>query len=293
MLKEETNNQISLPLRSVIGKKLNYDLIFDDGETKVTLLKRAKAPYEISLIDEKKKFAVIRKKRDINDYVFFILDMKRWHILRNSTTDTKFIKYNAKTNEIFFSSSLFNHYTPVSRKPSEERLINIPITSKLLQANKNPKSTIIIDQEGNAKATPLIKITSKNSKAPKSSTKLVVQVKNVKDFYNEVFVNDERVLPEHIDTQIKILADKTLLAIHCTINIKKNKKDKISQWLVYDTDMNLLGINHNKKTIIQNVEEKNGKVVLTLSDGSVGTLNLNKMKNISSGRKFMLKQNTR
>lgn len=293
MSKEKTSNQISLPLRSVIGKKLNYDLIFDDGETKVTLLKRAKAPYEISLIDEKKKFAVIRKKRDINDYVFFILDMRRWHILRNSTTDTKFIKYNAKTNEIFFSSSLFNHYTPVSREPSVEKLINIPITSKLLQANKNPKSTIIIDQEGNAKATPLIKITSKNSKASKSSNKLVVQVKNVKDFYNEVFVNDERILPEHIDTQIKILADKTLLAIHCTINIKKNKKDKISQWLVYDTDMNLLGINHNKKTIIQNVEEKNGKVVLTLSDGSVGTLNLNKMKNISSGRKFMLKQNTR
>ena len=62
MSKEKTSNQISLPLRSVIGKKLNYDLIFDDGETKVTLLKRAKAPYEISLIDEKKKLDDITSK---------------------------------------------------------------------------------------------------------------------------------------------------------------------------------------------------------------------------------------
>lgn len=80
----------------------------------------------------------------------------------------------------------------------------------------------------------------------KITTKFVKYDLDGKATYNDVYINGKRVLKNHINTEIKLFFDDTLLAIHGIVTDHKNYPLS-PVWLLYDTNLKKL-IPENKQT---------------------------------------------
>ena len=126
---------------------------------------------------------------------------------------------------------------------------------------------------------------------------LVVSVKQLKitlsGIYNDVFVNDKKILSNHVNTQIKLFGDDTILAIHGIIT---NNSDYpvTPQWMVYDANLNSRAPKIKQVFSKYNVQIKNvilagDSIRLDLTNRSSCLLNIERMKKIAGNKRFVIK----
>ena len=126
---------------------------------------------------------------------------------------------------------------------------------------------------------------------------LVVSVKQLKitlsGIYNDVFVNDKKILSNHVNTQIKLFGDDTILAIHGIIT---NNSDYpvTPQWMVYDAKLNsrapkIKQVFSKYNVQIKNVSLAGDSIRLDLTNRSSCLLNIERMKKIAGNKRFVIK----
>ena len=134
------------------------------------------------------------------------------------------------------------------------------------------------------------------------SKKIVVSVQTVDTkedvTYNDVFVNGTKILSNHINTQIKLLCDDTILAIHGIITNDARYPNNPT-WLAYNAQMQSIppiktNIYSGHYVQIKHISYINTKVNVFLDNKTTIILNKEKMKKIANGRYFVLnKDNSR
>ena len=99
----------------------------------------------------------------------------------------------------------------------------------------------------------------KTKSEPKSENDLVVTIKPVRTTldgtYNNVFVNGKKILSNHFNTEIKLLVDDTILAIHGIVTDNQSLP-RTPIWQVYGTDLRSRVSLHKQKFSGYNIHAK-------------------------------------
>lgn len=142
-----------------------------------------------------------------------------------------------------------------------------------------------------------VSVKEKPVKEPKIK-EIIVKIKQIKltpdGFYNDVFINDKKVLSNHINTKIETFADDTILAIHGIVTNDSNYPIT-PMWVVYDTELKSRAPQIKQSLSkyyaqIKNVNEINGSIRLELTNKSNYLLNIERMKKIANGKKFVIQK---
>lgn len=167
----------------------------------------------------------------------------------------------------------------------EQKTINIEETDNKTVATTNVaiKTPTVIEQQLTYKDMVV-------SVEPKKTT--------LEGCYNDVYVNGKKLLTNHVDTELRLLADNTLLAIHGIVTDNK-RFSTIPAWLVYDTELNLRlpdkKLSFSKYNVVAlGVYETPSDVRLDLNDKTKVFLSKKRMQKIAEGKRFVIeKQKTK
>lgn len=126
--------------------------------------------------------------------------------------------------------------------------------------------------------------------------KVVVTIKNRKiipdGFYNDVYVNGERLLKGHINTKVELFCDDTILAIHGIVENDANYPAK-PMWLIYDTNLHLRLPSIKHAFSKYNVQAKNicvsgDNLRIDMTNKSSIYLETEQMKKIARNKRFVI-----
>lgn len=149
----------------------------------------------------------------------------------------------------------------------------------------------ILQAEAQAKQLQQIVNTSKNGQ-------IIVSIKTVKTKnhikYNDVLINGNRILSNHIDTEIKLLCDNTVLAIHGTVTNDEHYPETPT-WLAYNTQIQSLNTSKVQNfsgyyAQIKHISDTNDTVNIFLDNKTTIVLKKDKLKKIANGLHFVLEK---
>ena len=281
-----------LPLFSISNRNGKYDLFFENDDKKICILKSSTTPYDLCLIDENNKIVIVRKGVNNNSYSFYAINIEHGNVISDYKRGSKFIYYSAETHEIFSSRTENGGNTPISKHITTKKNSDIPAYLKTMQVN-NIKKTIYLSEDNKEIHCPLITIENIQNNKP-NIIKLSVQIKQNSNYYNDIFVNGEKILSNHKNTKFKLFAEETLLAIHGTLT-DNDLYPATPQWLVYDTQLNQRASNipdffTKKPAQIENVTETNKSVILYMSTKANCLLDIKKLKKLAEGQRFVIEK---
>ena len=281
-----------LPLFSISNKNGKYDLFFENDDKKIYLLKSSTTPYDLCLIDENNKIVIVRKGVNNNSYSFYAINIEHGTVVYDYKNGSNFIYYSAETHEIFSSRTENGGNTPISKHITTKKNSDIPAYLKTMQVN-NIKKTIYLSEDNKEIHCPLITIENIQNNKP-NIIKLSVQIKQNTNYYNDIFVNGEKILSNHKGTKIKLFAEGTILAIHGTLT-DSDIYPATPQWLVYDTQLNQRASNipdffTKKPAQIENVTETNKSVILYMSTKANCLLDIKKLKKLAGMQRFVIEK---
>ena len=281
-----------LPLFSISNKNRKYDLFFENDDKKIYLLKSSTTPYDLCLINENDKIVIVRKGLNNGSYSFYAINIEHGTVVYDYKNGSNFIYYSAETHEIFSSRTENGGNTSISKHITTKKNSDIPSYMKKMHVN-NVKKTIYLSEDNKEIHCPLITIENiQNNKS--NIIKLSVQIKQNSNYYNDIFVNEEKILSNHKNTKFKLFAEETLLAIHGTLT-DNDLYPATPQWLVYDTQLNQRASNipdffTKKPARIENVTETNKNVILYMSTKANCLLDIKKLKKLAEGQRFVIEK---
>lgn len=281
-----------LPLFSISNKNRKYDLFFENDDKKIYLLKSSTTPYDLCLINENDKIVIVRKGLNNGSYSFYAINIEHGTVVYDYKNGSNFIYYSAETHEIFSSRTENGGNTSISKHITTKKNSDIPSYMKKMHVN-NVKKTIYLSEDNKEIHCPLITIENiQNNKS--NIIKLSVQIKQNSNYYNDIFVNGEKILSNHKNTKFKLFAEETLLAIHGTLT-DNDLYPATPQWLVYDTQLNQRASNipdffTKKPARIENVTETNKNVILYMSTKANCLLDIKKLKKLAEGQRFVIEK---
>lgn len=291
---KNTQKNIILPLYSKLTNSGKYCLVFDNGKETKNLLTAAVEPYEVCMIDTKTKTAIIRKKTKKQNHPLFLVDYSTGTIHPEFMLGFERADYDTQTHDIYVKKDRkkSRHFLHISANSQYVRhVLNSPKTAQQLSNN----GTIIIDENGHESTHPLLILgpiskqelqnkiikqiipktkdvtttqapvtEQKTSTTPDEKTRypantLIVQVHTVKATlngpYNNIYVNGKKILSNHIGTEIKLMFNDTLLAIHGIVTDNPNLP-QIPTWQIYDTNLRSRISNGKQKFSGYNIHSK-------------------------------------
>ena len=148
------------------------------------------------------------------------------------------------------------------------------------------------------KRTPSIKTPQPVPEIDKSQlsyVKVVVQpVKKTSDgVYNDIYVNGQLLRKNHLNTEVKLFCDDTILAIRGTI-VDNKKYPESPIWLVYDMNLNLrppLSTTANQRYIyVANIVASQDCIRLALSNNSFKFVETARMKKLAETKRFVIER---
>lgn len=148
------------------------------------------------------------------------------------------------------------------------------------------------------KHTPSIKTPQPVPEIDKSQlsyVKVVVQpVKKTSDgVYNDIYVNGQLLRKNHLNTEVKLFCDDTILAIRGTI-VDNKKYPESPIWLVYDMNLNLrppLSTTANQRYIyVANIVASQDCIRLALSNNSFKFVETARMKKLAETKRFVIER---
>ena len=281
-----------LPLFSISNRNEKYDLFFENDDKKICILKSSTTPYDLCLIDENNKIVIVRKGLNNGSYSFYAINIEHGTVVYDYKNGSNFIYYSAETHEIFSSRTENGGNTPISKHITTKKNSDIPSYMKKMHVN-NVKKTIYLSEDNKEKHCPLVTIENIQNNKP-NIIKLSVQIKQNSNYYNDIFVNGEKILSNHKNTKFKLFAEETLLAIHGTLT-DNDLYPATPQWLVYDTQLNPRASNipdffTKKPARIENVTETNKNVILYMSTKANCLLDIKKLKKLAEGQRFVIEK---
>ena len=281
-----------LPLFSISNRNEKYDLFFENDDKKICILKSSTTPYDLCLIDENNKIVIVRKGLNNGSYSFYAINIEHGTVVYDYKNGSNFIYYSAETHEIFSSRTENGGNTPISKHITTKKNSDIPSYMKKMHVN-NVKKTIYLSEDNKEKHCPLVTIENIQNNKP-NIIKLSVQIKQNSNYYNDIFVNGEKILSNHKNTKFKLFAEETLLAIHGTLT-DNDLYPATPQWLVYDTQLNQRASNipdffTKKPARIENVTETNNNVILYMSTKANCLLDIKKLKKLAEGQRFVIEK---
>ena len=149
-------------------------------------------------------------------------------------------------------------------------------------------ATVIIPSAHTVEALP------KTEKEPYQ--KIIVEIKPIKmtleGAYNDVFINGRKILKNHINTEVQIFCEDTILGIHGIISGNKYYPES-PIWLIYDTNIqqrppeqkNII-TKHN--ILVKKIYNYPEEIRLELDNRAIVILKNEKMKKIAELRRFVL-----
>lgn len=132
-------------------------------------------------------------------------------------------------------------------------------------------------------------------KSQLSYVKVVVQpVKKTSDgVYNDIYVNGQLLRKNHLNTEVKLFCDDTILAIRGTI-VDNKKYPESPIWLVYDMNLNLrppLSTTANQRYIyVANIVASQDCIRLALSNNSFKFVETARMKKLAETKRFVIER---
>ena len=148
------------------------------------------------------------------------------------------------------------------------------------------------------KRTPSIKTPQPVPEIDKSQlsyVKVVVQpVKKTSDgVYNDIYVNGQLLRKNHLNTEVKLFCDDTILAIRGTI-VDNKKYPESPIWLVYDMNLNLrppLSTTANQRYIyVANIVASQDCIRLALSNNFFKFVETARMKKLAETKRFVIER---
>ena len=149
-------------------------------------------------------------------------------------------------------------------------------------------ATVIIPSAHTVEALP------KTEKEPYQ--KIIVEIKPIKmtleGAYNDVFINGRKILKNHINTEVQLFCEDTILGIHGIISGNKYYPES-PIWLIYDTNIqqrppeqkNII-TKHN--ILVKKIYNYPEEIRLELDNRAIVILGNEKMKKIAELRRFVL-----
>ena len=149
-------------------------------------------------------------------------------------------------------------------------------------------ATVIIPSAHTVEALP------KTEKEPYQ--KIIVEIKPIKmtleGAYNDVFINGRKILKNHINTEVQLFCEDTILGIHGIISGNKYYPES-PIWLIYDTNIqqrppeqkNII-TKHN--ILVKKIYNYPEEIRLELDNRAIVILKNEKMKKIAELRRFVL-----
>ena len=149
-------------------------------------------------------------------------------------------------------------------------------------------ATVIIPSAHTVEALP------KTEKEPYQ--KIIVEIKPIKmtleGAYNDVFINGRKILKNHINTEVQLFCEDTILGIHGIISGNKYYPEA-PIWLIYDTNIqqrppeqkNII-TKHN--ILVKKIYNYPEEIRLELDNRAIVILKNEKMKKIAELRRFVL-----
>lgn len=122
-----------------------------------------------------------------------------------------------------------DEYDPVARK----RIKKVKLHDF---ATKKPKESDAARIASSRHAATLAKKATPTAKPTQLSVTLKLVKQSLNDAYYNVYVNGERILSNHANTEVKLFADGTLLGIHGIVTNDKRLPQR-PLWLIYDTNL--------------------------------------------------------
>ncbi len=139
-------------------------------------------------------------------------------------------------------------------------------------------------------------IAQKCDVAKKTNNEIPVYIKYVKSdlhgAYNDVYINGTKILSNHYDTEIKLLLDNTLLAIHGIITDNRNFPQK-PIWQIYDTSLRSRISLQKQKFSGYNIHatsitEEQDSLRLNLSNRSIALLKRDRIIKEAGNKRFII-----
>lgn len=135
---------------------------------------------------------------------------------------------------------------------------------------------------------------AKTEKPAPLSVKLKLSKQSLDTAFYDVYINGKKILHNHADTELKLFADGTLLGIHGIVTKNKHLPQR-PLWLIYKTDMtNLKWPGHTRFTnysiYVQQINESESKINLSLSDKSIRMLKIELLKRQAGPTRFEIER---
>lgn len=214
----------------------------------------------------------------------------------NTFTKVRKTKNYSEQSKTTLRIAYYNHKKTNKQIPDD---LNAELAKRF--HNYDPEKRVLLeknkDVNAEKRATTLQQIA-----AQYTDTRIVVSVKpvDIKEnvTYNNVFINGTKILSNHIDTEIKLLCDDTILAIHGIITNDVHYP-RTPTWLAYNTQMKSLAnikanVYSEQYVQIKHISDTSDKVNIFLDNKITMSLSKEKLKKLADGRRFVLEnQKTR
>lgn len=261
-------------------------------------------------INEDKNFMVISQKHMIPTYVITVpinaevlkatSKPKNTRFIHNSGGESGYPLMTIATQENFYKQQQKIKYilnsadapTRPQKSMLDAQLYDITNSINVEKMGSN------MLQNNIKKHTPSIKTPQPVPEIDKSQlsyVKVVVQpVKKTADgVYNDIYVNGQLLRKNHLNTEVKLFCDDTILAIRGTI-VDNKKYPESPIWLVYDMNLNLrppLSTTANQRYIyVANIVASQDCIRLALSNNSFKFVETARMKKLAETKRFVIER---
>lgn len=161
---QKTNTETSktverlLPLYSVPTINGNYALHFNNGKTDKTLLKAASQPFEVCLINKKSHLAIIRKIYNTKKFALYVINYKKGELIQQTKPGVAIISYSPTTHELYTKQhrDIPSQVHCIHPDTAVSRPLMLPSELPKIMAAQIKKETILIEENGNVSAHPLL-----------------------------------------------------------------------------------------------------------------------------------------
>lgn len=155
---QTTQSNPLIPLYSIPTNSGFFTLHFIKDSTNNRILIASRQPYEICLIDTKTKLCIIRKTHDANRTSLHIINYNTGKQITEIKSGVSLISYSAKTHDLYAKThrDKEQHKWHISANKIVSKKLDTPCNLPQIKAAQIKKETILIDDNGNVTAYPLI-----------------------------------------------------------------------------------------------------------------------------------------
>ncbi len=191
-------------------------------------------------------------------------------------------KLNLKITNILNGSDITTLKPSKQQSEKNEKILNSEAKKENVITTKNSEKKLETKTQENQIIYKNIIVTVQQTKITQEGT------------YNDIFINNKKLLSNHLNTEIKLFGDDTILAIHGTLKGNINYPDK-PIWMVYDTNLRSIAPQVKQMfskyfTYIQNILNYGDNVKIDLVPKSTTLFTKERLAHLAKGKRFLVEK---